>query len=121
MTIPFLAIHPCYTLAMKKQKALKFHWEAQKAARNEDKYGVTFEVASSVFQDWHAVYFDDEEHSQNEKREMVIGRASDRRILTCFFTRANDTVHIIAARLATHREKQEYTDANNTRVIYQIK
>lgn len=106
---------------MAKRKPLKINWDTEKAVRNEEKYTVTFETASTVFQDRDAVFFDDEEHSQNEKRELVIGRASDKRILTCFFTRKDGVVHIIAARLATHREKKEYADANDTRIIYQIK
>lgn len=109
---------------MKKQKALVFNWEAAKATRNEEKYGVSFEEAKSIFKDKHAIFHDDPEHSQKEKREIVIGRApATKRHLTCFFTRVEGVIHIIGARLATHRERQEYKDNSDdkTRVLYQIK
>ncbi len=109
---------------MKKQKALVFNWEAEKAARNEEKYGVSFEEAKAIFTDKHAIFHDDIEHSQKEKRELVIGRnAATKRHLTCFFTRTDGVILIIAARLSTHRERQEYKDNSDekTRVLYQIK
>jgi uncharacterized DUF497 family protein len=109
---------------MKRQRSFKFSWDAEKAARNEAKYGVTFEEAKSIFTDIYAVYHDDPEHSQKEKREIVIGRApATKRHLTCFFTRVDGVIHIIAARLSTHGERQEYKDNSDekTRVIYQIK
>lgn len=109
---------------MKKQKALVFNWEAAKAARNEEKYGVSFEEAKSIFNDKYAIYHDDVEHSQKEKREVVIGRnPSTKRHLTCFFTRVEGVIHIIGARLSTHRERQEYKDNadDKNRIVYQIK
>lgn len=109
---------------MKKQKALIFNWESAKATRNEEKYGISFEEAKSIFTDKHAIFHDDVEHSQKEKREFVIGRApATKRHLTCFFTRVDGVIHIIAARLSTHRERQEYKDNSDekTRVLYQIK
>lgn len=102
-----------------------FNWEAAKAARNEEKYGVSFEEAKGIFHDKYALYHDDVEHSQKEKREIVIGRApATKRHLTCFFTRVEGgVIQIIGARLATHRERQDYKDNadDKTRIVYQIK
>lgn len=109
---------------MKKQKALVFNWEAAKAARNEEKFGVSFEEAKVIFTDKYAVYHDDVEHSQKEKREIVIGRNfNTKRHLTCFFTRVDGVIHIIGARLSTHREREEYKENSDEakRIIYQIK
>ena len=112
---------------MKKQKALVFNWESAKATRNEEKYGVSFEEAKSIFTDRHALYLDDHEHSQKEKREIIIGRApASKRHLTCYFTRVDGVIHIIAAKLATHRERQAYKDKNDdekmgVKVLYQVK
>ena len=109
---------------MKKRKTFKFDWDAEKAARNEEKYGVTFEEATSIFTDRYALFFDDAAHSQKEKREVVIGYApSTRRHITCFFTRVDGSIFIIAARKSTHRERQDYKDnsEDKTRIVYQIK
>ena len=53
--------------------ALQFEWEEDKAALNIRKHGVSFDEASTVFVDPLAVIFDDEEHSDDEMREIVIG------------------------------------------------
>lgn len=109
---------------MKKQKPLQFKWDEDQAARNEAKYNVPFGEASTIFKDKNALFFDDHEHSQKEKREIVIGRApATKRHLTCFFTRVDGVVHIIGARLSTHRERQDYKDNSDdkTRIVYQIK
>lgn len=109
---------------MKKQKALQFKWDEDKAARNEAKYGVSFGEASTIFKDKHAMYHNDLEHSQKEMREIVIGRApATKRHLTCFFTRVDGVIYIIGVRLSTHRERQNYKDSadDKIRIVYQIK
>lgn len=107
---------------MAKHKPLKFNWDAEKAVRNIEKYDVTFDEASTIFTDRHAIYLDDAEHSQKEKREMVIGRAPARkRLLTCFFTRVNGVVYIISARRSTHTEQQGYEEnSEKKKLTYRI-
>lgn len=106
---------------MAKDKPLKFNWDAEKAVRNMEKYDITFDEAATVFTDRYAIYLDDAEHSQKEKREMVIGNSPARkRLLTCFFTSVNGVVHIISARRSTHGEKQEYEENSEKKVRYQI-
>ncbi len=112
----------CYTHRMAKQKPLKINWDAEKAVKNEEKYGVSFDEASTVLKDRHALYLDDLEHSQKEKREIVIGRSGPRsRLLTCFITRADGTVNIVGARVSTHRERQDYDDNSETKILFKIK
>ena len=107
---------------MTKRKPLKFNWDAEKAVKNEEKYGVSFDEASTIFKDHHALYLDDLEHSQKEKREIAIGRSGPRsRLLTCFIARTEDTIRIISARVSTHRERQDYDDNSETKIVYQIK
>lgn len=96
---------------MAKTKPLKFDWDLAKAERNDAKYGVSFDEAATIFKDPHVLFHDDIEHSQKEKREMVIGRSGSRsRLLTCFIVRTEDTIHIISARTSTHRERQDYDE-----------
>lgn len=90
---------------------IKFNWEPAKAEKNIVKYDVSFDEAATIFKDPLALYFDDIEHSQKEKREFVIGRSTTReRLLTCFIVRTEDTVRIISARTSTHRERQDYDE-----------
>ena len=90
---------------------LKFEWDKQKAETNIKKHGVSFEEASTVFGDPLANIFDDEEHSQDEDREYIIGHSRLQRLLIVFFTeRAKDLIRIFSARKATNRERKDYEE-----------
>ena len=51
--------------------SLQFEWDPRKAKVNLAKHGVWFEEAMTVFGDLLARIFDDEEHSEDEKREII--------------------------------------------------
>jgi uncharacterized DUF497 family protein len=55
-----------------------------------------------------AVIFDDEAHSGNEKREIIIGHSQKNRLLLISFTERSNTIRLISARLATRREHEDY-------------
>lgn len=112
----------CYTLRMTKRKPLQFNWDPEKAEKNIEKYGVSFDEASAIFKDVHALYLDDLEHSHKEKREMVIGLSPARkRLLTCFITRVDGTVNLLGARISTHRERRAYDENSESEILFQIK
>jgi uncharacterized DUF497 family protein len=88
---------------------MKFEWDPEKAESNLRKHGVTFEEAITVFKDELALLFDDEEHSEAEHREIIIGTSALRRIvLVCFVERVEDTIRIFSARRATKNEIKDY-------------
>ncbi len=91
--------------------SLGFEWDVQKAASNVTKHGVTFEEASTVFGDPLAVIFDDEDHSHDKIREIIIGHSILGRLLLVSFTERNKrNVRIISARKATRRERKDYEE-----------
>jgi uncharacterized DUF497 family protein len=90
---------------------LRFEWDQDKAASNEKKHRVTFDEASTVFADSLAVIFDDEEHSIDETREIIIGHSDFSRLLLVSFTeRGKDVIRIISARKATKKERRNYEE-----------
>jgi len=90
---------------------MKFQWDPDKAKTNLRKHGVSFEEAVTVFKDPLALIFDDEEHSEEEHREIIIGiSALSRLLLVCFVERYEDVVRIITARPATNQEKKDYEE-----------
>lgn len=94
--------------------SVHFEWSPRKAAANFRKHGVSFDEASTVFDDLLAAIFDDEEHSLDEAREIIIGRSiSDRIVLVCFTERTSDVIRIISARLATRKERKDYEENLN--------
>jgi uncharacterized DUF497 family protein len=90
---------------------VQFQWERRKAASNLRKHGVGLTEASTVFRDPLAVIFDDEAHSVQEAREIIVGHsANDRLLVVCFTEREENLVRIISARLATSREREDYEE-----------
>ncbi len=89
---------------------VQFDWDEQKAASNVMKHSVSFEEAATVFSDPLAAIFDDEEHSSEEMRELLIGHSLSGRLLLVSFTERTDVVRIISARPATRKERQDHED-----------
>jgi uncharacterized protein len=93
---------------------LRFEWDREKAATNSRKHGVSFDEASTVFHDPLAQIFDDEEHSEGEAREIIIGHSATGRLLIVPFNeRQSNVIRIISARLATPRERNDYEKDQN--------
>lgn len=89
----------------------RFEWNNRKATANRGKHGVGFDEASTVFDDPMAFIFDDEEHSINEVREVIIGHSITGRLLLVSFTeQPGEIVRLISARLATKKERKDYED-----------
>ena len=90
---------------------MQFEWDIEKAEANLKKHGVDFEEAKTVFGDYLARIFDDEEHSFEEKRNGIVGHSVKNRLLIVSFAeRENDTIRIISARETTPRERKRYED-----------
>jgi len=87
---------------------MAFEWDKTKAERNEQKHGVKFQEAISVFDDPLSELFDDLEHSEQEARLILIGQSDAGRLLIVSFTERSTATRIISARLATKGEQKEY-------------
>jgi hypothetical protein len=88
--------------------ALDFEWDASKARANARKHGVTFAEGLSVFRDPLARIFNDPEHSEAERRELIIGHTADQRLLLVAYTERAGRIRLISARPATTREREDY-------------
>jgi uncharacterized DUF497 family protein len=89
---------------------LRFIWDPQKAATNQRKHGVAFSEAATVFTDESAVEYPDPDHSEEEKRFIILGLSTGLRVLVvCYCYRQNQaTIRIISARKATPKEFRLY-------------
>jgi len=76
---------------------LTFEFDADKETQNVRKHGLGFDVAKQVFLDPEALYLADERHSLKELRRYAVGRVSDGRIITVWFTWRGDRIRIIGA------------------------
>ena len=85
-------------------------WDARKANSNLKRHGVSFEEAVSVFADPLARIFDDEDHSIEEHREIIIGHSTRARSLLVAFIQREAATRIISARRATRNEEKDYEE-----------
>ncbi len=91
--------------------SLSFEWDQRKASANLSKHGIAFDEALTVFGDPLAVIFGDEEHSEIEIREIIIGNSVRGRLLLVAFTeRDQNVVRMISARKATRRERKDHEE-----------
>lgn len=92
----------------------RFEWDRGKAISNAHKHDVTFEEASTVFRDPLAFIFDDGNHSEDERREIIIGHSMGGRLaIVCFTERAAGIIRIISARPTTKKERENYEENVN--------
>jgi len=87
---------------------LIFEWDPQKAKSNLKKHGVSFEEASTAFQDTLSLTIDDPLHSIDEVRVVLIGMSNKNRLLVVVHTERGDNIRIISARKATKKERKNY-------------
>ena len=90
---------------------MTYEWDPAKAEANTKKHRVTFEEAALVFLDPSALTFWDPDHSEEEDREITIGRLTRQRVLFVAHASRDGHVRIISARLATRREQKQYEEA----------
>ena len=90
---------------------VQFEWDQRKVTSNLRKHGVSFDEASTVFRDQLACIFDDETHSDQEQREIIIGHSTRHRLLlVSFIEKAENVVRIISVRSATKKEREDYEE-----------
>jgi uncharacterized DUF497 family protein len=88
--------------------ALVFDWDANKAAVNLKKHGISFEEAATVFGDPLSVTFNDPDHSADEHRQITIGFSEKRKTLVVAHTERGRIIRLISARKATRGERKFY-------------
>ena len=90
--------------------AVKFEWDPGKAASNQEKHGVSFEEASTVFGDPLSRTIPDPLHSEGEDRCVIVGLSAHMRTLVVVHVDRGDRIRIISARPATRPERRDYEE-----------
>ena len=91
---------------------MEFEWDDDKAASNEQKHGVPFTEAETVFADPLALTGYDPDHSDDEDRYITMGTSLDGRLLVISHADRENRVRIISARVASRRERRDYEDGS---------
>ncbi|MBU1397490.1 MAG: BrnT family toxin [Pseudomonadota bacterium] len=90
-----------------------FEWDPRKAHDNQDKHGVSFDEAATVFRDSKALSIFDPDHSESEDRWLTMGISEKGRLLIVIHTFREEsedavTIRIISTRKATKQETKTY-------------
>jgi uncharacterized protein len=87
---------------------LIFEWDLKKAKTNLEKHGVSFEEASTTFNDPLSLTIDDHLHSSDEEKLILIGILYNNRMLVVVHAERGNNIRIIIARKATRKERKYY-------------
>ncbi|MGA8053408.1 MAG: BrnT family toxin, partial [Burkholderiales bacterium] len=74
----------------------------------EDKHGVSFLEACTVFDDDFASTVQDPDHSEGESRYLTFGVSASGRALVVAHADRGDSIRIISARVLTPQERRAY-------------
>ena len=88
---------------------MDFEWDDEKNRINQQKHGLSFEEARSLFEfeiDYLEIF--DSEHSDIEDRFIAIGPIERGIIVVVYTERDEDIIRIIGARLANKNEQSLY-------------
>ncbi|MCR9276562.1 MAG: BrnT family toxin [Pseudomonadaceae bacterium] len=92
---------------------LEFEWDTcpqkkEKERQNERKHGVSFHEAQSCFSDHLSLSIPDVDHSETERRYLLLGLSRLGRLLVKSHTERAGKIRIISARRASRGETRAY-------------
>ena len=86
----------------------EFEWDPAKAASNQERHGVSFVEAATVFFDPLSITMSDPVHSVDEQRFVITGISYQHRALVVVHVDRGVRIRIISARVATPSERKRY-------------
>ena len=103
-----------YTYEIQKGIMNMYEWDKNKNISNEQKHGISFEVAIEVFSDPNAITQFNRQ-TRTETREQIIGNiGGDVVIVFVVFTQRAKKYRIISARKASKKERIFYENQKRT-------
>ena len=92
---------------------MKLEWDADKAALNLQKHGISFEDAALVFYDEGRIESYDGREDYGEDRWATIGLVVWSVLYVVYTVREEESIRIICARKALSHEQTQYREANS--------
>ena len=91
---------------------MEFEWDPKKAAANLTKHGVSFQEATTVFDNLLSVTVPDPDHSFEENRLIIVGESHRGRVLIVSHVERGERIRIVSARELTRAERDVYERRN---------
>ena len=85
-----------------------YEWDADKAQYNFKEHEITFEEATTVFDDPFYIIYKDPDHSIGERRYIIIGESEQYRYLLVSHAERGSRTRIISARELDPKERRAY-------------
>lgn len=86
---------------------MRIEFDPEKAAKNLEKHGISFEEAKTCLLDTQALVFEDND-SVGENRWVLLGMSNKARLLVVIYTVRAESIRLISARKPTKREVKNY-------------
>ena len=90
-----------------------FEWDEDKAKANLAKHEVSFDEATTVFNDEFSITIFDPNHSDEETRFIDLGMSNKGRLLVVVYMERQDKIRIISCRKATMTERRKYEESSD--------
>jgi uncharacterized protein len=90
----------------------RFQWHPLKAEDNQAKHRISFDEATTVFDDPLHEVFPDPDHSETEVRLIALGTSNKANLLFVSFVERDESIRIISARKATRQELYDYEEGS---------
>jgi len=90
----------------------EFEWDKQKAVANLHKHKISFDEATTVFNDPLATTIPDPDHSIKEFCYLTLGESAKERLLVVSHTVRQNKIRIISCRKATASERKKYEEGD---------
>ncbi len=98
---------------MRSFGSMKFEWDPKKAESNLEKHGVSFEEATTCFNDNSSIRVRSDRPPFTEVRFLLIAISYQNRLLSIAFTERAGKIRIISARRASDKERNAYEKLKN--------
>lgn len=90
------------------QNYIGFEWNDGNLSKNWDKHKVSTSECEQIFFNVPLLIYDDEKHSNEEKRVYALGKTDAERLLFVVFTVINNLIRVISARDMSKNERKIY-------------
>ena len=87
---------------------IAFEWDKGNIEKNFKKHKITNKETEEVFFNKPLVIFEDNKHSQLEKRYEAFGITNNAKRLTVIFTVRDKKIRVISARIQNKKERRKY-------------
>ena len=90
---------------------LRFEWDDAKSQSNQDKHGVSFAEAATLFGDPLSILIPDLLHSEDEERFVLLGQSQRQRLPVVVHTEREAAIRLISACLPSVKNLRNYEEA----------